>query len=265
MGCTDTPTTCNELFAFVSEHGWPKDAEADDVDSTECKVDPMSAEPFFESSSFELWGSGRAARNVCRSDMASPSQFDCAEAGPNNYLEHIGKQESETREALLMISGKPLAGDATCLRYVFFVGGWTWSPKVLYLQQLHGRGRLLQGGPRHALPCCRQVSAISYCWHLPVDRLGTSAELVLQLTKTLSCMELSRLSYDIDTDNDQSLKWSLVNTFTIVGALWRAGMKQPLLGAEVAERREAQRAAAALSKLRSSDPLSQPSRLRPSA
>ena len=83
----------------------------------------------------------------------------------------------------------------------------------------------------------------------------TSAELVLELTRSFGTMSLERLQYSVVTDIDNSLMWSRISAVEQLGTLWEPGLRLPLFATLLKQRRADAMQASVANRLRTGDPL----------
>ena len=260
-GCSETPITCDEFYRYIIEEGWPDDKEVYDTDCIECKVAADWPESFDEAAPYQLWGIGREARNIDRQTLPDRRKFELIEAGLTNFLGHVGKDVADSGELLLMIEGAPASPDSPTKRFLAFVSGTCYSPKVFdcvmcdFRRMGDAADDVLElpfdGRIRHRT--CKIGEAFT-----TVD-FQTSDEFILALSTRLASMSLASLQHDIVSTIDGSLLWFQVHTIDRIGTLWMDGLRHPLLHSVLADKRRVSMDMARLSKLRTSDPFAEPS------
>ena len=228
-GCTATPLTKEELCADIQQEGWPTQAEIDDVSMEETRVPPNNLIAFDESEEFNLWGSGRAARNVDRQSYDLPLQFEIIEKSVWRYMESLGKERAESGDVMLLVEGTSLGDPDRQFRSVVQVSGITWKPTVFdvtlndFLQESDVSSAEL-GFPCEVVipqrPC--KVTPNFIC----LDG-STSDDWIKHLVHSMRDIQLSEVKY-IVLNRDGSVLASRLLEKTVVGMIWEAGMTSPL-------------------------------------
>ena len=256
-GSTACPLTCNELAEYHSRFGWPSDVEvySDDVESF--KAAPDNDNGCDWGSGRPLWGIGRSARNIDRTHVPSVEQFDVIETGLHNYLESLGKSMADSGEVMVGVSGASSTVPSDTLNFVAIISGTTYSPKVFDVVPCDFHNLAHKVAADMQFPSLVRLT----------DRLSkvsdrkrcintqTSDEWIFMLVRSLGAMSLHTVDYEVALDIDETLRWSYMKGWTLVGTLWEPGLQQPLLHETVSAGRTRGSAEAAYRHMQSEDPL----------
>ena len=228
-GCSSVPITKEELCAHVRANGWPSDSEVYEKGhqiSTVIRDATVSGDA---SSTYNLWGIGRQARNSARRNGAHAMAFDLIEKGIVRYLEVIGRPVADQGDVMLMVEGPALARPGGTDRVPFVVSGTCWSPKVFDACRLEFRNEGDRYSENLVLPFVLKISdrACLVSGDYKAMFMQTSDELIENLVTTFGAMTLRRLTEE-PADIDGSLRWSRVTGVEDLGCLWRVGLRQPL-------------------------------------
>lgn len=245
-GCTSTPVSCHELHHFLNTSGWPTDKDTLDLDGAEAVVQPISAEHFSSISGQQIWGIGRAPKNVDRAGVASAQQFNKIEQGFNNFLDTCGDDVQTALGAaglLVIVEGEPLPPYQD-KRLVVIISGRTLRPKVFDCIRCEFVDAANRTSDVAELPFDVKVSERPSKVAPAFKSLDyqTSDEFVFDLTRMFSSMVLWRADYQIPIDIDGSLRFSRIVGTNRVGHLWKLGMGEALMADVTRELRKQRRA-----------------------
>ena len=243
-GCTTCPVTKEELFDEVQRHGWPTDHEVVDPGGAQFKVPATTSIEFNISARFNLWGLSRAARNVRTTDEER-AKFAVIEKGIFSFLEHVGREQADRGDLLIMVVGDDLNTAGQSARQVAMVTGVTYNPKVFEVTQMVFAEEGSAATPDLTYPFkvyvanrpCKITSTFQ-----AIDT-ATSDEFIAKLLDKMVGMRLFRLVYDAIIENGSN-KWCLVKSAELVGDLLLPGQAAPLrCGAPAGPPRRANRTA----------------------
>ncbi|CAK0821077.1 unnamed protein product, partial [Prorocentrum cordatum] len=130
-GEPSTPLTAQEMHGYVSEHGWPSDAEVQDRDMSERRIASDATVTFDsdEVANADPWGTGRSARNIPRAWARVPQAMDIIEKGIFNWFLSLGAERADASDIMLVAEG-PLADGGGFQRKVAIVSDVTYNPRV---------------------------------------------------------------------------------------------------------------------------------------
>lgn len=258
-GCFSTPVTKSELCEHIKSHGWPSDDRVADTDFTETTVQADNVVDFAASADFNLFGTGRQARNV-EPDPARPAvEFDFIERGIHNWLCHVGAERADSGELLILVQGMPAFGGDRVCRVACFVTGTSYNPKVFDITMVEFEHATDISSPALSLPCNVRISVRPCRVSAEYQAIDskTSAEFVRD---AMQCMIAPRLYHAEYTTicPDQTLLWSQITSLNEVGLLWEPSMRKPLsFGTTSGERARRQRSQTLVfESMMSTDPLS---------
>lgn len=257
-GCAATPITKDEMCAFVKRHGWPTDMDIVDASGSSTSTTPPPK--FIDLRSLigvNLWGIGRAARNIAKT-ADNEKQFRFIEKGFFNLFDSKGKVAVEVGDMMFVISGPSLATPGSTHHVCVLVTGVCWSPTVFEVTMLEFGPEVDANLDNLPVPCkvviASRLSRVSPDFR-SID-CRTSDELAALLMQTMGEMHLYTADYDCIIE-DGTLKWSKIKGLQKVGCLWQLGQRVPLLEKPTARRASCASAASSarlLATLASGDP-----------
>ena len=129
-GSRATPVAPEEFHAHIREYGWPSVEEVRDGGDGEAAVQPNDHTDFDAATRFSLFGIGREPRNLDRTGIGSPGQFNIIEKGFHNWLEFkIGKNLADSGTVMVMAHGPSAKRPGEYDSSVVQVSGVFYAPR----------------------------------------------------------------------------------------------------------------------------------------
>ena len=130
-GSRAAPVAPEEFHAHIREYGWPSVEEVRDGGDGEAAVQANDHTDFDAATRFSLFGIGREPRNLDRTGIGSPGQFNIIEKGFHNWLEFkIGKNLADSGTVMVMAHGPSAKRPGEYDSSVVQVSGVFYAPKV---------------------------------------------------------------------------------------------------------------------------------------
>ena len=227
-GCRASPVAKEELHDEVQRHGWPTYAEVVDPGGAQFKILAETGVDFEASATFNLWGLGRAARNV-RTTPEERSKFEMIEKGIFSWLEHLGREVADRGDLMIMVVGDHIGRVGQIFRMAAIVSGVTYNPKIFEVTWLAFEEEGLSSAIQLTFPFKVYVAdrPCKISPHFQTIEAATSDEFIAKLFDKMANIRLYRLVYDAIIEHGSN-KWSSVKSAESLGQLWEPGQRQHL-------------------------------------
>ena len=206
------------------------------------------------------WSRKREPRNIDRLKVKAPLELSRVEKGFHNWFELIGREIVDVGEVFFMLEGRHRDPYDTCtpFRYVGNVSTTIYSPKVFdvvtcrFKHASDGVSRELK------LPTLveyetRPARVTPFKCELRNETSDEYLDGLLRQCDTLKLFNVS--SYEIPFDIDLSpMMWTRILELKEIGFVLHPEQKEPLLAAEIRERRKEARRANAFKKMNMQNP-----------
>ena len=262
-GDATTPITPEEIIAHHDREKWPAYDYVVDANQDQSFSPANDAVDFDKFKAMGLWGTGRWARNIPRW-IVDEHRFDIIASGIWNYMSLLPRDDADSGNVLLLVSGGPRClPDFPVTHFAFLVTGMRYSPHVFDItnncfkldQHQHMALEELELQVPFDLKICERRCRITPKFEA-LDH-QTSDELVLALTSRLSTMKLSVLQHEVVDDG--TLMVSRVTEIQELGMLWDENTTRALFH-DVVNKSSSDSLATGL---KMSDPLAPKKRSRP--